>query len=131
MLEEPAGLGQNADQPSAQPGLDVGGLVAEPSSVNGDGPAVRVVEPGEQVQQRRLARARGPDDRDQLPRGERDRDVPERGDLLADASVGACDACELSTTTPFSLSVKRTRLPLPVLAQPSGCVNEYPPGGLA
>ena len=42
MLEEPAGLGQNADQPSAQPGLDVGGLVAEPSVRT----RRRVVEPG-------------------------------------------------------------------------------------
>jgi hypothetical protein len=39
-------------------------------------------------------------------------------------------ARRLSTATPLSLSVKRTLVPCPVRAQPSGWVKEYRPGWL-
>ena len=55
-------------------------------------PAGRLVEPGEQVHQRRLARAGGADDRGQLPGGEVERDVAQRVDGRLALAVAAAES---------------------------------------
>src|SRR6185436_15455794 len=50
--------------------------LADVDPVDPDGPLLELVEPGEQIRDRGLPRARGPDDRDLLSRRDPEGDVP-------------------------------------------------------
>jgi hypothetical protein len=95
VLDEPAGLSQDADHAAPYTGLDIAALVAHPLSSDGHAPAVGIVETREQVQQCRLAGAGGTDDGHHLPGGERQRHIAQCGHLLAATVVEAVQADRL------------------------------------
>jgi hypothetical protein len=56
--------------------------VADPFAVSPDTAAIRIIEPREEVQQRRLARPGRADHPDDLTGGDLDRDIARRRDLV-------------------------------------------------
>ena len=84
-------LEHESDVLAAEAGALRLGALVEPAAGNGDGAAGRTVESGQQVQERRLAGAGGPDDGHELAHGDVEVDAVQHG---AGRVAGAVDAHE-------------------------------------
>ena len=105
-----------AAPPGSQPGLRQRPQIGAGGP---DGPRGGPVDPGEQVQQRRLAAARAPDDRDELALGDVEAEVVDGDELAGCQRVGLDDVADLDRVV-HGGCLRRESIRSPPPAAPAG-----------